>query len=81
MVARQSAFRIYSASAGSGKTFTLAREYLILLLRTGSHQAYRQILAITFTNKAVGELKARILDSLREFSQTASEEEASPMFP
>jgi ATP-dependent exoDNAse (exonuclease V) beta subunit len=74
------AFRIYDASAGSGKTFTLAREYLKLLLRPGAHQAYRHILAITFTNKAVGELKERILKSLMEFSKEGGRSEILPMF-
>ena len=64
----RNAFRIYDASAGSGKTFTLAREYLVLLLRSDARLSYRKILAITFTNKAVGELKARIRNSLMEFS-------------
>jgi ATP-dependent exoDNAse (exonuclease V) beta subunit len=74
------AFRIYDASAGSGKTFTLAREYLILLLRPGARQAFRQILAITFTNKAVAELKNRILRNLTEFSTVANPEEAPDLF-
>lgn len=80
MAEAQSPFRIYNASAGSGKTFTLAREYLILLLQPGANQAYRQILAITFTNKAVGELKVRILRSLMAFSVRNGSAEASPMF-
>ena len=74
------AFRIYDASAGSGKTFTLAGEYLRLLLKSDARQAYRKILAITFTNKAVGELKARILSSLVEFSRTGDSHPPSAMF-
>ena len=54
---------IYNASAGSGKTFTLVKEYLKLLLASGNNQNFRKILAITFTNKAVNEMKGRILDS------------------
>lgn len=73
-------FRIYDASAGSGKTFTLAREYLKLLLRPGADKAFRQILAITFTNKAVAELKHRILNSLTEFATVKDEKNAPDMF-
>ena len=53
---------VYRASAGSGKTFTLAVEYIKLLVR--NPQAYRQILAVTFTNKATEEMKMRILSQL-----------------
>ncbi len=59
---------IYNASAGSGKTFTLVKEYLKILLTTGNNQNFRNILAITFTNKAVNEMKERILDSLYVFA-------------
>lgn len=53
---------IYKASAGSGKTFRLALEYIKLLL--ADPQAYRYILAVTFTNDATGEMKQRILAQL-----------------
>lgn len=53
---------IYKASAGSGKTFTLAVEYIKLLIR--DPQNYRYILAVTFTNKATEEMKTRILGKL-----------------
>ncbi|MGD0341949.1 MAG: UvrD-helicase domain-containing protein [Bacteroidales bacterium] len=53
---------IYSASAGSGKTFKLAGIYLAHLFR--SKYNYRKILAVTFTNKATAEMKSRILDQL-----------------
>ncbi len=53
---------IYKASAGSGKTFTLAVNYIkILILNPGS---YKNILAVTFTNKATEEMKLRILSQL-----------------
>ncbi len=61
-------FQIYNASAGSGKTFTLVREYLKLLLRSDYPDTYKQILAITFTNKAVNEMKERVIRSLREMA-------------
>ena len=46
---------VYKASAGSGKTFTLAVEYIKHLIR--NPYAYRHILAVTFTNKATTEMK------------------------
>ncbi|MBR6287423.1 MAG: UvrD-helicase domain-containing protein [Bacteroidaceae bacterium] len=53
---------VYRASAGSGKTFTLAVEYIKLLIQNPS--SYRNILAVTFTNKATAEMKERILSQL-----------------
>ncbi|WP_026977751.1 UvrD-helicase domain-containing protein [Flavobacterium tegetincola] len=61
------AFSIYDASAGSGKTFNLVKEYLKIILSAKKNDAYRSILAITFTNKAVHEMKSRIVGSLSEF--------------
>ena len=54
--------QVYKASAGSGKTFTLAVEYIKHLVR--NPYAYRHILAVTFTNKATTEMKERILGQL-----------------
>jgi ATP-dependent exoDNAse (exonuclease V) beta subunit len=62
-------FRIYNASAGSGKTYTLVRDYLLLLLRSNQQDAYKNILAITFTNKAVAEMKTRVISALDTLSQ------------
>ena len=62
-------FSIYDASAGSGKTYTLVREYLKIILSSTKKDAYRNILAITFTNKAVHEMKSRIVGSLSEFAK------------
>ena len=67
--------RVYKASAGSGKTFTLAREYITLVLGTkgedgryrlnrSRREMHRSILAITFTNKATEEMKSRIIHEL-----------------
>ena len=53
---------VYKASAGSGKTFTLAKEYMTLVI--DNPMAYRTILAVTFTNKATEEMKMRILSQL-----------------
>lgn len=55
---------IMKASAGSGKTYSLARKYISLLLRNKDRYAYRHILAVTFTNKATDEMKGRILKEL-----------------
>ena len=55
---------IMKASAGSGKTYSLARTYISLLLRNDDRYAYRHILAVTFTNKATDEMKTRILKEL-----------------
>ena len=55
---------VYSASAGSGKTYKLALNFIALALRTESPTAFRNILAVTFTNKATGEMKDRILMQL-----------------
>ena len=53
---------VYKASAGSGKTFRLTVEYIKLLVQ--NPYAFRQILAVTFTNKATAEMKSRILSQL-----------------
>ncbi len=57
-----SELKIYRASAGSGKTFTLSFEFIKLLFK--EPQSYKSILAVTFTNKATAEMKNRILDKL-----------------
>ncbi|MBC7616624.1 MAG: UvrD-helicase domain-containing protein [Pedobacter sp.] len=54
--------KILQASAGSGKTFNLTAHYLTLLF-SGDNK-YREILAVTFTNKATEEMKSRILEVL-----------------
>lgn len=53
---------LYKASAGSGKTFMLAVEYISMVVR--DPQSYKSILAVTFTNKATAEMKQRILSQL-----------------
>lgn len=68
-------FKIYSASAGSGKTFTLVKEYLKICLRTKSPKKFSEILAITFTNKAATEMKERIVKSLKAFSNPVKAEQ------
>lgn len=58
---------VYKASAGSGKTFTLAIEYISLLII--NPKSYENILAVTFTNKATEEMKMRILSQLYGISK------------
>lgn len=63
--------RVVEASAGSGKTYSLARRYVQLLLnpRLAQDQVLlRNILAITFTNKAAYAMKARILEFLKKIA-------------
>ena len=56
--------KILKASAGSGKTYNLAREYIRLIVKSNQPDAYRHVLAVTFTNKATDEMKRRILKEL-----------------
>ena len=62
--------RIIKASAGSGKTYCLSHTYIDYLLDSDDPWAYRHLLAVTFTNKATAEMKARILKDLYEASTT-----------
>ncbi len=66
-------FHIYRSSAGSGKTRTLAKEYLKLALRS-RHDYFRHILAVTFANKATQEMKDRILAYLDDFANGRTNE-------
>lgn len=63
-----SAYTIYNASAGSGKTFTLVKSFLKIILESPSPDTFKTLLAITFTNKAVNEMKERIISTLLIFS-------------
>ena len=69
-------FSIYNASAGSGKTYALVKEYLKIILVAAKNDGYRNILAITFTNKAVHEMKTRIIGSLSEFAKEEPSQKA-----
>ena len=62
--------KILKASAGSGKTYQLSKTYIDLLLASREPQPYRHILAVTFTNKATAEMKARILRDLARLAET-----------
>jgi len=67
-VLQTSTFQVYNASAGSGKTFTLVKQYLKVLLTSSDLFMFQKVLAITFTNKAAAEMKARVLFYLEEFA-------------
>ncbi|AWH84266.1 ATP-dependent helicase [Flavobacterium album] len=75
----KTAFSIYNASAGSGKTYMLVKEYLSILLQAPTDDAYRRILAITFTNKAVEEMKGRIILNLSDFAKDEPGERAEAL--
>jgi superfamily I DNA/RNA helicase len=59
----------YIRSAGSGKTYALVKEYLKIILVAKKMMRIAIFLAITFTNKAVHEMKSRIVGSLSEFAK------------
>ncbi|MFO8234859.1 MAG: UvrD-helicase domain-containing protein [Bacteroidales bacterium] len=58
---------VYKASAGSGKTYKLTEQYLFMVL--SNPVRYKNILAVTFTNKATAEMKKRILMELNYLAQ------------
>jgi ATP-dependent exoDNAse (exonuclease V) beta subunit len=72
-----SKFNIYSSSAGSGKTYTLTKEYLKLALGSDKVYYYKRILAITFTNDAASEMKERILGALKDIADMQNFNEKS----
>ena len=69
--------KILKASAGSGKTYALALEYIRLVVSSDKADAYRHVLAVTFTNKATEEMKSRIL---KELAVLAKDPETSPYY-
>ena len=76
------AFKVYRSSAGSGKTFTLVKEYLKLCLagiETENASVFRSILAITFTNKATAEMKNRVISGLEGLANWPWNPKVQPM--
>ncbi|MFA6922808.1 MAG: UvrD-helicase domain-containing protein [Bacteroidales bacterium] len=73
----QKNFTVYRSSAGSGKTFTLVKEYLKLILADDDCNKFRGILAITFTNKAAEEMKQRVIDTLDDLTVLKNEQTKS----
>lgn len=72
-------YTVYSASAGSGKTFTLVKEYLQILLQSKDAYHFKNVLAITFTNKAAAEMKDRVLVNLQAFVRGEASEMLRPI--
>ena len=69
-------FQVFQASAGSGKTYTIVKEYLKLCLGSEVQtDNFKHILAITFTNASANEMKAKIVNQLCEIidSETFAE--------
>ncbi len=64
---------LYSASAGSGKTHSIAGQYILLLF--SKKHAHRNILAVTFTNKACEEMKSRIVEEMYDITKSTSPNE------
>jgi ATP-dependent exoDNAse (exonuclease V) beta subunit len=54
------------ASAGSGKTYNLAKRYIYLLFDTKENIDIKNIIAVTFTNKAAVEMKYRVINELKK---------------
>lgn len=71
-------FKVIRASAGSGKTYSLVKEFLLLSLKTKDAGGYRSVLAVTFTNAAAAEMKERFVRMLHRFSRSGGGSE--PMF-
>lgn len=72
-------FLVYKSSAGSGKTFTLARVYLALVLGNKATDYFKKILAITFTVRAAAEMKERIISYLSAMSGASGRNDTESM--
>ena len=64
-------FNVFQASAGSGKTYTIVKEYLKLCLGSEAQtDNFRHILAITFTNASANDMKAKVIKHLSEIIES-----------
>ena len=71
-------FKMFQASAGSGKTYTIVKEYLKLCLGNPKQvDNFRHILAITFTNASANDMKAKIIHHLNEIIESKEVKEHS----
>ncbi len=68
---------VYRSSAGSGKTFTLVLNYLAIVLTSENKFNFKEILAITFTNKAAAEMKSRVFEHLIELAEPTNDSNIS----
>ena len=59
--------RVCRASAGAGKTFALTMEYFKIVFNSPTE--YKNVLAVTFTNKATEEMKSRIVRELNKLAE------------
>ena len=75
-----SSFDIINASAGSGKTFALTKRILIKILKSKDENYFKRILALTFTNRAAAEMKSRVLNNLKDFSEIQIKDSPTEMF-
>lgn len=66
---------VYSASAGSGKTYTLALKYIAMAVATDRASDFTNILAVTFTNMATAEMKDRILKQLDNLARGGTDKD------
>lgn len=66
---------VYSASAGSGKTYTLALKYIAMAVATDRASDFTNILAVTFTNMATAEMKNRILEQLDNLARGGTDKD------
>ncbi|WP_341663883.1 UvrD-helicase domain-containing protein [Blattabacterium cuenoti] len=80
MLVLPSTLKIYNASAGSGKTTFLVINYLYILLKSPYPDEYKRVLALTFTKKASEEMKNRILQCIKEFSNKKVKKEYCYLF-
>ena len=64
---------VYKASAGSGKTYVLVREFLLKCFTQARYPSHLNLLAVTFTNKAAHEMRSRVISTLHSFSQKKKE--------
>ncbi|BBA17105.1 UvrD-helicase domain-containing protein [Blattabacterium cuenoti] len=80
MLVLPSTLKIYNASAGSGKTTFLVINYLYVLLKSPFPDEYKRVLALTFTKKASEEMKNRILQCIKEFSNKKVKKEYCFLF-
>jgi ATP-dependent exoDNAse (exonuclease V) beta subunit len=69
-------FTVLHSSAGAGKTHALVKHYLTLCLTNEEPGSYRQVLALTFTNKAAGEMQDRVMGYLQKLAARRTDDGA-----
>ena len=74
-----STIKIIKASAGTGKTYRLAVEYVKLVLQYGTNINLDSILVLTFTRKATAEIRERIVEHLELLNSTKDKEKEAKL--